>query len=225
MDILAGSLVDDELGLVGRYLPEGRGGHDVVRVDEALLLLGRCLLGLRDGLLQLRAAPDPDVRAQVRHEARSDHGAVVVDDVGVRDDVGHVAVRGGEQGESRAEQEERDVVGRVEADDLRQDGEGRVVHDDAVLRVLVVHEVAAGEERAHDLLPFQGAQRPHEAQDGVVHLLRGVAVVGGLLCLELVHEAVIVLEDLLPGSAFGGLLDLRLADDFVEKAQLLHCKG
>ena len=222
MDVLAGLLADDELGRVCRELPEGGGGHDVVRVDEALLRLGWRLLGLHDGLLELGATPDPDVAREVRDEAGPDHGAVVVDDVGVGDDVGQVAVRCGEQGESWAEQEEGHVVGRIEADDFRQDGEGRVVHDDAVLRVLVVHEVTAREEGPHHFLPFQGPQRVHEGEDGVVHLSGGVAVVRGLLRLELAHEAVVVLEDLLLGSALGGLLDLRLADDFVEKAQLLH---
>ena len=189
---MAGDLADLEFdGALGDGA-EGGGGDDVVRVDEAAQCL--VLRGLRRVHcgLELRAEPDAQVAGQVGDEARAHHRAVLVGDAGVGDDVRQVAVRGGEEGERRGEEEELDAVGAVVAEDLAEDGERRVVHDHAPGWVLVEPlVVTAGEERPHHFAPCHVPGLADEAEHRVVDGRGGVAVVRGELRLELLQELVV----------------------------------
>ena len=176
------------------YLPQDGGGHELVRVHEAALGLVRLRLGLLDRLHKLDVAVDAEVARKVVDEAGGDDGAVGVLDARARDDVGDVAVPGREESQRWGEEEKRDPPGAVVADDLGEDGERRIVHDHAVRGIVGGLVVGAGPEGADDLAALQVGESPHEGEHGVVDRLRGVAVVGGLLRDELVHEGVVVVE-------------------------------
>ena len=170
---------------------------DIVGIDELLLRLVGFGLRLLDGIHQLRAHPHTDVLRHVRDEARAYVSLVLIDYIHATDDVGRVALGSTEKRERRRKQEVGDVVSRVEADNLRQYRERRVINHHAVLGVLEVLEVTAREERPYYRLAVKVAHLTmYEVSHCIVHLRRRVAVVRGLLCLKLIHERVVVLEHL-----------------------------
>ena len=89
----------------------------------------------------------------------------------------------------------------IEAAYLGKDGEGRIVEHDAPFGIMVVLVIAAGEERAHDLHPVKGEDIvAYPLFNRLIHFRRGVAVVGGLLWLEFLHEALVVVENFLAST-------------------------
>ena len=132
------------------------------------------------------------VGVEVGHEARADHRAVLVGDVGVAQDVirlQHVsATRRVQTRHRRREQEEADAVHDVEVADARKDGERWVVHDNAPVGVLFALVVAIGPERTNKVGAVKAISLRDPVGDDVVNLWRRVAVVGRLLRLELLHK-------------------------------------
>ncbi len=97
----------------------------------------------------------------------------------------------------------------IEAADLHQYREGRVVEHEAAVGILGALVVTPGPERSHDLHAVERQDIVvHPLPDGVVDRLRRQAVVGGALWLELLDEAVVVVLYFLGRSPF---LCLRLA--------------
>ena len=80
---------------------------------------------------------------------------------------------------------------------LRENREGRIVDHD-VARVVIprVRIVSAGPEDPDEVRLVYVVFLSHPVRDGVVDVLRGVAVVGRQLRLELIDEARVVLEGL-----------------------------
>ena len=164
-------------------------------VDGLVRRLIKCRHRLRTDLAWL----------QVRHERGVDSCAVRVDDR----DAGaeHRSMSGSrrEDGQSRSEEEKLHAVLRVPLDDLRQDAEGRVIHDDAAGLVLLLLVVAARIERSDEVLPAESVLSGHPVGDGLVDLLRRVAVVGRVLCLELVQELLVLVFAFLCFSDVAGV--------------------
>ena len=178
-----------------------RGGDDVV----GILVLGDGLPRRLEPRVVRLVQPAPKLRlrledvlpVQVRHEARAHDGAVLVGDVGIADDVVDLhAAPAAEAGERRRKQEEPDAVLEVERLDPGEDGERRVVDHDAALRVLEGLVVAARPERPHDVRLLNAPSLSHVVEHDGVHLRRRVAVVRGPLRLELLDEALVVVEAL-----------------------------
>ena len=92
--------------------------------------------------------------------------------------------------------------------DLRHDGERRIINDHAALRVLLVQVVAARIERAHEVLAAYPVGLLDIAGDGVIHRRRRVAVVRGLLGLELLQELLVLLVILGDLAALHAFLEL-----------------
>ena len=82
--------------------------------------------------------------------------------------------------------------------DLRQNGERRIVHDHAALRILFFLVVAARVKRSDHLRGLHTVLIGHPFRHGLVDGLRRVAVVGRLLDLELLQELVVLLVSFLP---------------------------
>ena len=199
---LADAEVDAQRGPAGRH----DGGEDLGRVAvlevDRLGDLGAALLvrGLyRRGEVGRRA--DDVVGIEVGDERRVDHGAVLVGDLAVAEQVGDVLAEPRERRECRPEQQEPDAVRAVPPDDLGLDGEGRVVDHDAPLGVVEALIVAAWVERAHERGAVDPVGGGGPVGDGVVDLGRRVAVVGCPLVLELLEELVVLVVPVLPRPA------------------------
>ena len=176
-----------------------RGGQHLVGVlvlGKRLRLAPSQLLAHRvDAVGQLRLGLGDHVAAEVRDEARRDDRAVLVNDLGVAHDVRELAGhRAREARERGGEDEEPHAAVEIEALDAAQDGEGRVVDHAAPLGVLVGLEIAARPERAHHVGALDAVALRDPVGHDLVDLGRGVAVVGRPLRLELLDEAVVVLE-------------------------------
>ena len=102
---------------------------------------------------------------------------------------------------------------RVPLDDLRQDAEGRIVDDDAAGLVLLLLVVAARIERPDEVLLVQPVLAGHPVGDGLVDLLRRVAVVGRVLRLELVQELLVLV------FAFHGIAGVPGVEPFVQAVE------
>ena len=102
---------------------------------------------------------------------------------------------------------------RVPFDDLRQDAEGRIVDDDAAGLVFLLLIVAARIERPDEVLLVQTVLAGHPVGDGLVDLLRRVAVVGRVLRLELVQELLVLV------FAFHGLAGVPGVEPFVQAVE------
>ena len=97
-----------------------------------------------------------------------------------------------QQGQRRRKQEKRDLPLCIEADDLRQDREGRVVDDNSAFRIGLVQIVPVRMKRAKKRGGAELVLFAHPFGDCFVDLRRRVAVVGGLLRLELLLEGLIL---------------------------------
>ena len=117
-------------------------------------------------------------------------GSVLVDDAAMYSDVGAVLADGGH---GWCEEQEGDATAHVEVADLGEDGERWVVDHHAVLRVVVVFEVAIGIEGAHHWAVAHVEVLPCPCQHGIIYQWRCVTVVRGLLWLEFLHESIVVL--------------------------------
>ena len=114
----------------------------------------------------------------------------------------------------------------VEVEDLSQDAEGRVVHDDRPLPVLLLLIVPARIEGPDEVLPVQPVLLLHPCRDGLIDQVRRVAVVGRLLDLELVQEGVVLLVVLLAAVVVSLALLKPGARDLVQvEAQAGHVVG
>ena len=141
--------------------------------------------------MKRRGDPYPR-RSETRKKGRVYVRAVLVGYVGVGQDHVHAVAQIVEGSQAVGEQEERDAPLVVESAYLRRDAERRVVEDQAPLGVYERLVVAAGVERAHYLRALRDAVLLQDPRlDGLVHLGRREAVVGGVLGLELVHELVV----------------------------------
>ena len=130
-----------------------------------------------------------EIVAHVRVERRPHVRPVRVGDRAMsRDKVRPAAGGNGELGQARREQEIADPIPVVELQNLRHNGEGRIIQHDAVLRIVEVLEVAAGPKRADDLRTVEAVLIRRPVRDRVVDVLRRVAVVGGFRRLELLDE-------------------------------------
>ena len=192
-----------------------RVGVDVFRQGLALPLRERGGIRLAHRPREVGGGLD-DERPQVRRERGRHDRAVLVGDLRVRRDDARAATDEAKRGQPRAEDEVGLLAVAVEAADLRADGEGRVVDDDAPLRIVGVLEVAAGEERADDgRSGVEAVVGEYPVADGGVDERRRIAVVGRLLRLELLDEAVVVVElgllDSHYESSKGGVGRLRVS--------------
>ena len=134
-------------------------------------------------------------RLEAREKRAANHRAIVEGDVAVaeyRRAAGMPRVSDARQ--RRSEKEESDPALEVEAHDLREDGERRIVDHDAVGGVLRVRVVAAGEERAHRLRAVDAVTVHAPRQYCLVHVRRRVRVVARVARLELVDELVVLLH-------------------------------
>ena len=179
-----------------------RTGQDLRRVlvDRLRLIL---LLDRLQRRAQIRRTLRQDPRLHVCQERRQHLGAVLVDDLRVRDhraDTGS-GLRVAQTGETGREQEEVLPRPSIEAHNLGQNREGRIVHHDAAVRVLIVLVVTTRVERPDERVRGEGILGGDPARDNVVDLARCVAVVRGLLRLELVQELVIFIVPFLAGRA------------------------
>ena len=121
--------------------------------------------------------------------------AVCVGNVAIADDVVNMhAALPTQAGERRSEQEEPHAVLNVERLNLGEYRERRVVHHAAAVRVVERLVIAARPERPHDVIVGDSPPVAHIAEHNVIDFGRRVAVVGGLLGLELLDEAVVILE-------------------------------
>ena len=149
--------------------------------------------GLVHRLIECRHRLRTDLAGlQVRYERGADGRAVRVDD---RDACAeHRGMSGSrrEDGQSRSEEEKLHAVLRVPLDDLRQDAEWRVIHDDAAGLVLLLLVVTARIERPDEVLPAEPILSGRPVGDGLVDLLRRVAIVSRVLCFELVQELLVL---------------------------------
>lgn len=111
----------------------------------------------------------------------------------------------------------------IEADNLHEYAEGRVVDDNAVVRVFGVLVVSSWIERTKDALARHVCDGGNVFDHSVVYVLWRIAVVGGLWSIgELGHEGGIVTED----DGVAGAVDVHLADGFgvfffAEECQLI----
>ena len=174
-----------------------RSGQDLVRVCifRQLHLSRSPVLGL--GLLH----PAPKLRRgaqdavlEVCDKGRTHDGAVCVCDVGVGDDVADVDAAG-EQRQGRGEQEKRDPVRHVKADDLVAQRKRRVVHDDAALRILLGLVFPARPEWAQHIPAPDAVLVRDPSGHGLEDVFWRVAVVGCLLRLEFFDECLILRVD------------------------------
>ena len=210
----------------GDLLKKGRRRHlHGILIPRERLLRFRLIppVGLVNRVGEASGAPDPHVVRDIRDEARGDDRAVFVGDFRLADDVGVVELlRTGGQLQGRSEEEVADASGRIEAPDLRQNGERRVVEHEAPLGVVVALVVAAGPEGTHHLHSVERHEvGRHPSLYGLVDGLRRVAVVGGLLRLELLHEALVVLEG---GFSRDGLPTDRRSHLFIEQIRCFRHK-
>ena len=79
----------------------------------------------------------------------------------------------------------------IEAEDLCQNTERRVVNDDRVACVLLVLIVAARIKRAHEVVAFYVVLFDDPASDRVIYNIGRVTVIGRFLGLELLEEVVV----------------------------------
>ena len=161
------------------------------------------MLGLELSLLhrlrQLRGGVDfPSSVA--RDEARVHNRAVLVLD---RASCADVVARpvAAEERELRPEEEVRDSSLLVEVDYLAHDGERRVVQHRAAVGVVESLVVSARIERPHAAVGVDAVFAAGPILHGLVHLVGGVAVVGGELWLELLRERVVLVVRL---ASIGG---------------------
>ena len=182
--------VDAVLGVARQH---GRGQHLVrvlvLRQRLGLLAAQALYRGIQLGAQVGRAASLGGV--EVGHERRVDACAVGVRHADARHDLAAVADAHARQG--GGEQEEAHAALLVVLDDLAQDGERRVVHHRAALRVLLALVVAARIERARHLRQVEPVLPVRPPQHAVVHLGRGVAVVRRPFRLELCRELLVCL--------------------------------
>ena len=189
-----------------RVVLGARSCHDVVGelvFGQGLRLPRFDLVARRvDDVAELGTGLEHDAVVHVRHESRVHCRAVLVDDVRIADDVvgPHHVVLAGQARERWGEQEEADAALQVEALNLSEDGEGRVVEHYASLGVIKSLVVAAGIERAHDACGVEPVAPRRPVEHSAVNLRRRVAVVCRLLGLELLDETLVIVENLLSAS-------------------------
>ena len=90
------------------------------------------------------------------------------------------------------EQEEADTTTMVELQYLAHNGEGRIIHNDVGRLIIFFLIVATRVERPHKVGAAHVILARHEIGHGFIHHVGRVTVVGGLLCLELLHELLIL---------------------------------
>ena len=185
--------------VLGEPRHEG-GGDDIVGVGVFGQLLVEFLVvlvgGGLHGLVEARAGLEADGAVFEVGEERGVHACTVLVDNGrtARESRGGGGGGGGgEKGQGRGEEEEAHAVVLVEVQYLCEDGEGRVVDDDAALGVFLRLVVAARVEGAHEVLAADLVLVLDPLGHGLVHHGGRVAVVGRLLRLELVEKFEVVL--------------------------------
>lgn len=96
----------------------------------------------------------------------------------------------------RSEQEEAYIIGGVETRNTGNNRERRVIYHDTSVRVIVMLIIPARIERTYNLAPLYVRILAHPSKNGIIYRIRSIAVVGGLLRLELFHESLVVIKDL-----------------------------
>ena len=91
-------------------------------------------------------------------------------------------------GKAGREEEKVDVPRQVEADDLREDGEWRVVHDDAAVGIVEELVVGVWPERPHRRRLVEAVAAGRPVKDCPVDVLGRIAIIRRLLSLELLEE-------------------------------------
>ena len=91
----------------------------------------------------------------------------------------------------RTEQEEADAALVIELQYLGHDGERGIIHHDVGRLVFLALIVATGIEGAHEVGTAHVVLACHPFGYGIVHHVGRIAVVGGALGLELLHELLI----------------------------------
>ena len=151
-----------------------------------------------DGLAERGRCAGDDALVVARDEARPHNHAVLVLDVAAAQDVAHAhaCLRAGKKRQRRREQEEWDAARKVELANLGKHRERRVVEHDHAVGVIKALVIPAGIKRTHHFRRVDAVLGARPVLDDLVHLRRRVAIVGGLLRLELLDEALVVLEQL-----------------------------
>ena len=179
-------------------LADGEDGVRVLVLREALPDLREVLVvGFDEPVHQVRIGAERDARFQIRDKTGRDLRAVFVADRSGGDDQrgAHFRLLAEASGcQVRAKQEEMDVHCQIVRDDLRDDGEGRVIDDDAVGAVVVAFVVASGVERADHLFAADAVALRDVGLNDLHNVGRGVAVVGRLLRFEFLDEAFVIVE-------------------------------
>ena len=178
-------------------------GEDVVRRPDDLIwvdvprqlphLLPPVLLNSRlQSVHQVGGRLDP-VFPQAAHKGCLDDGAVFVLDPAARQHVVQFSPANAEKGQPRRKQEKVDLPLPVKGADGAQDGKGRVVNDHAPGGVFVFFIVSTGKEGPHDLPSLQAVPLHRPGFHRLVHVGRGIAVVGGQLVLEFFGKILVFL--------------------------------
>ena len=132
-----------------------------------------------DGIVEAYGRGDPRVGQQVGGKV-DPHLCAVVESYRMVDNHHGAVFEHRENGHARAKQKERNAPFAVELANLCKHRERRVVNHHPVVGIIGIFVVASRKERAQDLFALKWVYAIHIGQYSLVHVLRRVAVVGGL---------------------------------------------